>query len=87
MTRGSFPRTTWFSVDNEVMRAVFLTFSGQLGRTQNAYEMWSSSGAEVLEGVLRGWFANGGGPAELVRLDGPDDLPAALEAMPDADVV
>ncbi|MGW6928877.1 phage tail sheath subtilisin-like domain-containing protein [Lentzea sp. NPDC054927] len=69
------------------MRGVFLTFSGPLGRMQNAYEMWSFSGAEVLEGVLRGWFANGGGPAELVRLDEPDDLPAALEAMPDADVV
>jgi hypothetical protein len=40
------------------MRAVFLTFSGPLGRLRNVYEMWSFSGAEVLEGVLRGWFAN-----------------------------
>ncbi|MDX8029284.1 phage tail sheath subtilisin-like domain-containing protein [Lentzea sp. BCCO 10_0856] len=69
------------------MRAVFLTFSGPHGRVRNAYEMWSFSGTEVLEGVLRDWFANGGGAAELVRLDGPDDLPAALEGMPDADVV
>src|SRR5690349_23805276 len=44
------------------------------GRIQNAYEMWSFSGSEVLEGVLRGWFTNGGGPVDLVRLDGPDDL-------------
>jgi hypothetical protein len=69
------------------MRAVFLTFTGPFDRIQNAYEMWSFSGSEVLEGVLRGWFSNGGGPAELVRLDGPDDLTAALESMPDADVV
>lgn len=73
--------------DNEVMRAVFLTFTGPFERIQNAYEMWSFSGSEVLEGVLRGWFANGGGPVDLVRLDGPNDLPAALESMPDADVV
>lgn len=69
------------------MRAAFLTFTGPHGRIQNAYEMWSFSGSEVLEGVLRGWFANGGGPVDLVRLDGPDDLPVALESMPDADVV
>ncbi|MET8762626.1 hypothetical protein [Lentzea sp. NPDC004782] len=69
------------------MRAVFLTFTGVPGRIQNAYEMWWFGGGEVLEGVLRGWFANGGGPAEVVRLNGVDDLPRALEAMPDADVV
>lgn len=73
--------------DNEGMRAVFLTFTGPFDRIQNAYEMWSFSGSEVLEGVLRGWFANGGGPVDLVRLDGPDDLPSALGSMPDADVV
>ena len=43
------------------MRAVFLTFGG----------------GDVLDGALRGWSANGGGPVELLPLDELDDLPEA----------